>query len=151
MPHYPSLNFGLGETIDMLRDSVSSFTKKQIAPIAAETDEKNLFPSHMWKKLGKLGVLGITAPEEYGGANLGYLAHCVAMEEISRGSASIGLSYGAHSNLAVNQIVRNRNKNQRGKIPSESDLGRPRRGAGDVGAWRRFGRGFDEAPRGQEE
>ncbi|MEE8294199.1 MAG: acyl-CoA dehydrogenase family protein, partial [Sphingomonadales bacterium] len=104
MLEYPNLNFGHDEMIDMLRSSVQSFSKKEIAPIAAKIDEKNEFPNHMWKKLGDLGVLGITAPEEYGGANLGYLAHCVAMEEISRGSASIGLSYGAHSNLTVNQI-----------------------------------------------
>lgn len=115
MLQYPNLNFGHDEMIDMLRDSVRSFSTKEIAPIAAETDEKNEFPSHMWKKFGDLGVLGITAEEEYGGANLGYLAHCVAMEEISRGSASIGLSYGAHSNLTINQITRNGNKEQKEK------------------------------------
>lgn len=115
MLQYPNLNFGHDETIDMLRDSVRSFSQKEIAPIAAETDEKNEFPNHMWKKFGDLGVLGITAPEEYGGANLGYLAHCVAMEEISRGSASIGLSYGAHSNLTVNQITKNGTKEQKEK------------------------------------
>ncbi|HXV73136.1 MAG TPA: acyl-CoA dehydrogenase family protein, partial [Sphingomonadales bacterium] len=115
MLQFPQLKFGTDETIDMLRDSVRNFSKREIAPIAAEVDEKNEFPKPMWKRLGKLGVLGITAPEEYGGAGLGYLAHCVAMEEISRGSASIGLSYGAHSNLAVNQIVRNGTKEQKDK------------------------------------
>ncbi len=115
MLEYPNLNFGHDEMIDMLRSSVQSFSKKEIAPIAAKIDEKNEFPNHMWKKLGDLGVLGITAPEEYGGANLGYLAHCVAMEEISRGSASIGLSYGAHSNLTVNQITKNGTKEQKEK------------------------------------
>ena len=107
MADYPTLNFGHDETINMLRASVRGFAAKEIAPIAAEIDEKNEFPSRLWKKLGELGILGITAPEEFGGANMGYLAHCVAMEEISRASASVGLSYGAHSNLAVNQIVRN--------------------------------------------
>ena len=104
---YPSLNFGLGETADILRDSVRAFTSDEIAPRAAEIDTRNEFPDDLWKKMGDLGVLGITAPEEYGGAALGYLTHCIAMEEISRGSASVGLSYGAHSNLCVNQISRN--------------------------------------------
>ena len=111
----PTLNFGHEDTINMLRDSVAAFSNKELAPRAAEIDEKNLFPADLWKKLGDLGILGITAPEEYGGANRGYLAHCVAMEEISRGSASVGLSYGAHSNLCVNQIVRNGNARQKEK------------------------------------
>ena len=111
----PTLNFGHEETINMLRDSVAAFSNKELAPRAAEIDEKNLFPADLWKKLGDLGILGITAPEEYGGANMGYLAHCVAMEEVSRGSASVGLSYGAHSNLCVNQIVRNGNARQKEK------------------------------------
>ncbi|MCH8322935.1 MAG: isovaleryl-CoA dehydrogenase [Proteobacteria bacterium] len=111
----PTLNFGHEDTINMLRDSVAAFSNKELAPRAAEIDEKNLFPADLWKKLGDLGILGITAPEEYGGANMGYLAHCVAMEEISRGSASVGLSYGAHSNLCVNQIVRNGNARQKEK------------------------------------
>lgn len=101
------LDFGLGETADMMRDSVRSFAADEIAPLAAETDEKNEFPMALWPKMGELGVLGITVEEEYGGAGMGYLEHCVAMEEISRASASIGLSYGAHSNLCVNQIRRN--------------------------------------------
>jgi len=111
----PSLDFGLGETADMLRDSVRSFADDEIAPLAAETDENNEFPNHLWTKMGDLGVLGITVEEEYGGAGMGYLEHVVAMEEISRASASIGLSYGAHSNLCVNQIRRNGNEAQRSK------------------------------------
>jgi isovaleryl-CoA dehydrogenase len=101
------LEFDLGETADMLRDSVQSFSEKELAPRAAEIDETNEFPMDLWPKMGALGILGVTADEEYGGAGLGYLEHCVAMEEVSRGSASIGLSYGAHSNLCVNQINRN--------------------------------------------
>jgi isovaleryl-CoA dehydrogenase len=102
----PALNFGHGEDIDMLRDSVRRFAAQELAPRAAEIDADNQFPMDIWAKLGDLGVLGITAPEADGGAGLGYLAHVVAMEEISRASASVGLSYGAHSNLCVNQIVR---------------------------------------------
>jgi isovaleryl-CoA dehydrogenase len=101
---YSTLNFNLGETIDMLRQAVAQFAADKIAPIAAATDHDNLFPRHLWPEFGAMGLLGITVPEEYGGAGMGYLAHVVAMEEISRASASIGLSYGAHSNLAVNQI-----------------------------------------------
>jgi isovaleryl-CoA dehydrogenase len=109
------MNFGLGEEIEALRDTVRRFAESRIAPLAAETDRNNAFPMHLWRELGELGVLGITAPEEYGGAGLGYLAHCVAMEEISRASASIGLSYGAHSNLCVNQLKRNGSPEQRAK------------------------------------
>ncbi len=112
---YKGLNYDLGETIDMLRDSVHHFASNEIAPIAADLDEKNEFPQPMWRKLGELGVLGITASEEYGGANMGYLAHAIAMEEISRASAAIGLSYGAHSNLCVNQISRNGTPEQKTK------------------------------------
>ncbi|MBI3113640.1 MAG: acyl-CoA dehydrogenase family protein, partial [Rhodospirillales bacterium] len=101
---FPALDFHLGETADMLRHSVRSFAAEEIAPRAATIDRANEFPADLWRKLGKLGVLGITAPHEYGGAGMGYLEHVVAMEEISRASASVGLSYGAHSNLAVNQI-----------------------------------------------
>jgi isovaleryl-CoA dehydrogenase len=101
------LDIDLGDTVDMLRDSVRSFTSDHIAPIADEIDRSNTFPRQLWPQLGELGLLGITVEEEWGGAGLGYLAHCVAMEEISRGSASVGLSYGAHSNLCVNQISRN--------------------------------------------
>src|ERR1051326_133777 len=100
-------DFGLGEHVDALRDSVQSFTADRIAPRADEIDRTNRFPRDLWPELGKLGLLGITVEEEYGGAGMGYLEHCVAMEEISRGSAAIGLSYGAHSNLCVNQIRRN--------------------------------------------
>ena len=112
---YSSLNFGLGEDIDMLRDAVRSFASNEIAPIAAQVDHDNEFPNHMWTQLGDMGLLGVTVPEEFGGANMGYLAHVVAMEEVSRASASIGLSYGAHSNLCVNQINRNGNDAQRAK------------------------------------
>jgi isovaleryl-CoA dehydrogenase len=101
------LNFQLGEDIDMLRDSIQSFAAKEIAPRAAEIDRANEFPADLWQKFGDLGLLGMTVPEEDGGTGLGYLAHIVAMEEISRASASVGLSYGAHSNLCVNQIRRN--------------------------------------------
>lgn len=109
------LKYQLGETYDMLRDSVHQFARSEIAPLAAQIDETNTFPNHLWKKLGDLGLLGITVSEEYGGADMGYLAHAIAMEEISRASASVGLSYGAHSNLCVNQIYLNGNKSQKEK------------------------------------
>ena len=114
-----SLNFALGETVDMLREAVRSFAVQEIAPIAAETDRSNEFPNELWPKFGEMGLLGITVPEEYGGSGMGYLAHMVAMEEISRASASIGLSYGAHSNLCVNQINRNGNDAQKRKYLSK--------------------------------
>ena len=110
---YPSLNFNLGDTADMLRASVHDFAQTEIAPLADETDRSNQFPAQLWRKLGELGLLGITVEEEYGGAGMGYLEHVIAMEEISRASASVGLSYGAHSNLCVNQIRRNGNKRQK--------------------------------------
>jgi isovaleryl-CoA dehydrogenase len=103
---YPSLDFDLGETADMIRDTVRAFTADKITPRAAEIDRTNEFPRDLWPELGELGLLGITVEEEYGGTGLGYLEHVVAMEEISRGSASVGLSYGAHSNLCVNQLRR---------------------------------------------
>jgi isovaleryl-CoA dehydrogenase len=109
------LNFDLGDTVDMLRDTVRDFADNEIAPRAAEIDRDNVFPADLWRKLGNLGVLGITVEEEVGGSGLGYLAHVVAMEEISRASASVGLSYGAHSNLCVNQIRRNGNDAQKRK------------------------------------
>jgi isovaleryl-CoA dehydrogenase len=112
---YPQLKFNLGEDIEMLRDSLAAFAKSEIAPRAAEIDAKNQFPMDLWKKMGDLGILGITVPEEFGGANMGYLAHCVAMEEISRASASVGLSYGAHSNLCVNQLKLNGSDAQKKK------------------------------------
>jgi len=111
----PSLNFGLGETIDMLRETVRNFAVFEIAPRAAAIDRDNEFPMDLWPKLGQLGVLGVTVEEEYGGTAMGYLAHVVAMEEVSRASASVGLSYGAHSNLCVNQIRRNGSADQKRK------------------------------------
>ncbi|WDD91473.1 isovaleryl-CoA dehydrogenase [Burkholderia sp. FERM BP-3421] len=107
MSNLPGVQFMLGEDIDMLRDAIATFAAKEIAPRAAEIDRTDQFPMDLWRKLGELGVLGMTVAEEYGGASLGYTAHMVAMEEISRASASVGLSYGAHSNLCVNQIHRN--------------------------------------------
>jgi isovaleryl-CoA dehydrogenase len=111
----PAFDFDLGETADLLRASVETFAADEIAPRAAAIDRDNDFPADLWRKLGDLGVLGITVSEEYGGAGMGYLEHCVAMEEISRASASVGLSYGAHSNLCVNQIFRNGSEAQRKK------------------------------------
>lgn len=111
----PGLNFDLGSDLDMLRDAVHDFAKSEIAPRAAQADHDDQFPMDLWKKFGDLGVLGITVDEQYGGANLGYLAHMIAMEEISRASASIALSYGAHSNLCVNQIHRNGTEEQKRK------------------------------------
>ncbi len=107
------LDFDLGEIADMLRDLVEAFAADEIAPRAAEIDRQNQFPADLWPKLGELGLLGVTVAEEYGGAGMGYLEHVVAMEEISRASASVGLSYGAHSNLCVNQIFRNGNDDQK--------------------------------------
>ncbi|TGG91156.1 isovaleryl-CoA dehydrogenase [Natronospirillum operosum] len=112
---YKALNFGLDDTIDMVRDQVNAFAREEIAPRAAEIDEKNEFPADLWRKLGDLGVLGITVPEADGGAGMGYLAHVVVMEEISRASASVALSYGAHSNLCVNQIRRHGTAEQKAK------------------------------------
>jgi len=111
----PGLDFDLGETADMIRDTVRSFTADHIAPIAAEIDRSNQFPRHLWPQMGEMGLLGITVEEDYGGAGLGYLEHCIAMEEVSRGSAAVGLSYGAHSNLCVNQLRRNGNDAQKRK------------------------------------
>jgi isovaleryl-CoA dehydrogenase len=115
----PGLDFDLGETADMLRDQVASFSAAEIAPRAADIDKTNDFPADLWRKFGDLGVLGITVEEEYGGAGMGYLEHVVAMEEISRASASVGLSYGAHSNLCVNQIARNGNDDQKRRYLSK--------------------------------
>ncbi len=112
---FSSLNFGLGETANMIRASVNTFAREEIAPRAAEIDHRNEFPADLWAKMGALGLLGMTVPEQYGGSGLGYLEHVVAMEEISRASASVGLSYGAHSNLCVNQIARNGNQQQKQK------------------------------------
>ncbi|MFT5135505.1 MAG: isovaleryl-CoA dehydrogenase [Arenicella sp.] len=110
---YPSLQYNLGEEIDMLRDMTYQFAQTEIAPRAAAIDKDNQFPADLWRKFGDLGLLGVTVAEEYGGSDMGYAAHCVAMEEISRASASVGLSYGAHSNLCVNQIHKNGSKEQK--------------------------------------
>ncbi|AFT78111.1 isovaleryl-CoA dehydrogenase [Alteromonas macleodii str. 'Black Sea 11'] len=112
---YPTLNFGLGEDIEMLRDQVYQFAQNEIAPLAEQADADNQFPNQLWKKLGDMGLLGVTVSEQYGGSDMGYLAHTIAMEEVSRASGGIGLSYGAHSNLCVNQIFKNGNDAQREK------------------------------------
>jgi isovaleryl-CoA dehydrogenase len=116
IPNAPrSLDFDLGESADMIRDSARAFAEREVAPRAAAIDRDNLFPRDLWPKIGALGLHGITAPEQYGGLALGYLEHCVAMEELSRASGSVGLSYGAHSNLCVNQIVRNGDDGQKAR------------------------------------
>lgn len=112
---YPTLNFGLGEDIEMLRDQVYQFAQNEIAPLAEQADADNQFPNQLWTKLGDMGLLGVTVSEQYGGSDMGYLAHTIAMEEVSRASGGIGLSYGAHSNLCVNQIFKNGNDIQREK------------------------------------
>ena len=111
----PGLNFQLGEDIDALRDMVQQFAAKEIAPRAAEIDSSDKFPMDLWQKMGDIGLHGITVPEEYGGSDMGYVAHMVAMEEISRASASVALSYGAHSNLCINQLKRNGSEAQKQK------------------------------------
>src|SRR5580692_4730605 len=104
--HGPSMDFGLGETADAIRDTTARFAAAEIAPLAAEIDISNSFPRQLWPKMGEVGLHGITVEEEFGGLGLGYLEHVVAMEEVSRASASVGLSYGAHSNLCINQLRR---------------------------------------------
>ncbi|MFC7519856.1 isovaleryl-CoA dehydrogenase [Xanthomonas populi] len=111
--HVPSLNFALGEEIDLLRDSVAAFASHHIAPFAAAADQDNVFPTHLWRLLGEQGLLGLTVEEDYGGSGMGYLAHVVAMEEISRAGGAIGLSYGAHSNLCLNQLRKNATHEQK--------------------------------------
>src|SRR6188768_1269054 len=115
MSDMPGLDFGLGEMADTIRDTTERFAREQIAPIAAQIDEKDEFPKHLWPQMGELGLHGITVEEEYGGLGLGYLEHVVAQEEVARASASIGLSYGAHSNLCINQIRRWANPEQKAK------------------------------------
>ena len=115
MVHLNGLNFDHGEDIAALRETIQQFAAAEIAPRAAEIDRTDQFPMDLWKKMGDLGLLGITADEAYGGIGMGYLAHIIALEEISRASASVGLSYGAHSNLCVNQISRNGNAEQKAK------------------------------------
>ncbi|MEL7293698.1 MAG: isovaleryl-CoA dehydrogenase [Pseudomonadota bacterium] len=113
---YSPLNFGLDDSLAMLRDHVYAFAQQQVAPLAQQVDESNAFPNQLWPLLGEMGLLGVTVSEQYGGAGMGYLAHVIALEEISRASASIGLSYGAHSNLCVNQIYRNGTPEQQQKF-----------------------------------
>lgn len=115
MARRTGLDFGLGETVNLLRDTVEEFSQREIAPLAAAIDQEDVFPRELWNRMGGLGLLGITAPEEYGGANMGYLEHVVAMEELSRGSAAVGLAYGAHSNLCVNQLTLNGTAEQKAK------------------------------------
>ena len=110
---FPSLNFNLGDTADLLRDTAMRFSSDEIAPRAADIDRANEFPADLWRKMGDLGILGVTVEAEYGGAGMGYLEHCVAMEEVSRACAAVGLSYGAHSNLCVNQLRRNGTETQK--------------------------------------
>src|SRR6056300_379338 len=112
---YPTLNFGLEEELEALRSMVAQFAAAEIAPRASEIDSSNQFPMDLWRKMGDLGLLGITVETQYGGSGMGYLAHCIAMEEISRASASVGLSYGAHSNLCINQLRRWGNAEQKAK------------------------------------
>ena len=112
---FKELDFDLGNDIEVLKDSIQEFCKREIAPLAEDIDKKNDFPSHLWKKMGELGLLGITAEEKYGGSGLGYTEHVIAMQEISKASASVGLSYGAHSNLCVNQITLNGTEKQKQK------------------------------------
>ena len=110
---YPTLNHGLGEDFDRLRDTVQQFVARELTPLASDIDRDNAFPMAMWRKFGDLGLLGMTVDERYGGTNMGYLAHCLVMEEISRGSAAVGLSYGAHSNLCMNQLQKNGSEAQK--------------------------------------
>jgi len=121
---FPTLDFALDDTLVMLRDSVRGFAQRELAPRAADIDRDNAFPNELWPKMGDLGLLGITVEEAYGGAGMGYLAHMIAMEEISRASASVGLSYGAHSNLCVNQIRRNGSEAQKQRYLPDLIAGR---------------------------
>ena len=136
-------NFDLGESAEMIRDSTREFAEAEIAPRAAQIDRDNQFPRDLWPKMGALGLHGVTAPEEYGGLGLGYLEHCVAIEEVSRASASVGLSYGAHSNLCINQLTRNGNDAQKARYLPKLISGE-HVGARHVGAQRRLRRRLDD-------
>ncbi len=142
-----ALDFDLGETVDLLRGQVQAFAANEIAPRAADIDRDNEFPADLWRKMGDLGLLGITVEEAYGGAGMGYLEHVVAMEEISRASAAVGLSYGAHSNLCVNQIRRNGTEAQTPALSAAADQRGAGRRAGDERAGRRVRRRGDADPR----
>jgi alkylation response protein AidB-like acyl-CoA dehydrogenase len=138
---YSELNFGLGETLDMLREQINGFATREIAPRAAEIDQSNEFPMDLWKKFGDMGLLGITVDEAYGGSGMGYLAHVIAMEEISRASASVGLSYGAHSNS------QQRHRRAETAISAQAAQRRTHRRFGHVGTQRRFRRHLHETER----
>ena len=140
-------DFGLGDELDEVRAQVRRFARERIAPRAEEIDRSNEFPRDLWPELGDAGLLGVTVPERWGGANLGYLAHIIAMEEISRASGSVGLSYGAHSNLCMNQIVLQRQRRAARPLPAEAGRRRTRRRAGHERARRGFGRGRHAAAR----
>jgi alkylation response protein AidB-like acyl-CoA dehydrogenase len=137
----PGIDFQLGEDIDALRSAVHDFAQAEIAPRAAEIDRSDQFPMDLWKKLGDLGVLGVTVEEDYGGAALGYLAHIVAMEEISRASASVGLSYGAHSQFVRQPDPAQRHARAEAQVPAQTGLRRARRRTGNERAQRRLGCG----------
>ena len=144
--NWKGLEFDLGETADAMREMVRQFAQAEIAPRAADIDRENHFPMDLWRKMGALGLLGVTVDPEYGGAGMSYLEHVVAMEEISRASAAVGLAYGAHSNLCVNQIHRNGKPGAAAALPAPADLRRARGRAGDERAGRRLRRGLHEAP-----
>ena len=142
---YREFTFGLGEVIDTVRDQVRRFAEERIAPRAQEIDRSNEFPRDLWREAGELGLLGLTVSAEHGGAGLGYLAHTVAMEEISRASAAVGLSYGAHSNLCVNQLALNGSEAQKRTLPAQAHQRRACRRAGHVRAGRGLRCGLDAA------
>ena len=143
------MNFALGEEIEALREMTHKFSQERIKPIAADIDKSNEFPAHLWKEMGELGLLGVTVDEQYGGVDMGYLAHTVAVEEIARASASVSLSYGAHSNICVNQIYLNANDEQKQKFLPKLVSGEHVGALGDVRGWCRIGCGFDETSGGK--